>query len=761
MRRLFFPEMLSPAAPRLSDRTLFILWLAAAGLLLWLVVNPVDALAQLWVGLALAGVLVVARRFELRGVPRLIFFFLAAYLSLRYFWWRTTTTLVFHDPLSFALGAILYLAELYGIVVYLLGIFVNLSPLDRQPVPLQGEPESWPTVDIFIPTYNEPPEIIEATLLAALQIDYPREKFRVFLCDDGGTLQKRADNNPQKAAEARERHDHLRALCERIGARYMTRERNLHAKAGNVNSALHQSDGELVLILDVDHVPTREILRNTVGWFQRDPKMFLVQTPHFFTNPDPIEKNLQTFETMPGENEMFYRVIQRGLDFWNASFFCGSAAVLRRKYLMEGGGIAGQTITEDAETALGLHGRGYRSAYIALPMISGLSPETFGGFIVQRMRWAQGMIQIFLLKNPLRVPGLRLSQRLGYFSSAFFWFFPFARIVFLLAPMMLLFFGLRIYEAQALDFFANIIPHLFAVIIVADYLYGHVRWTFVSELYEMMQSFYCLPAIAKVFQNPRAPTFAVTPKGEQLDRDFISPLVRPFYLFTIITIAAILAGIARLVFGIGQAYPVVISLIWSGFNLVLLLACLGALLERRQRRATPRMPLTGEAAISAGGERIPARASDISMGGTGLVVERPLPVSAGGEAVLHFRARPGEPMHEFHVIVRSQRPLQGCAFVGVEFAHRTTEEAARKVALVAGSSERWVEFQRQRERRLGIWRSLRFLLRTGFRYSRFHARARLRQEWAEFRGELRAIGRTAIRFLTGEPLRETRRSLWM
>ena len=45
--------------------------------------------------------------------------------------------------------------------------------------------------------------------------------------------------------------------------------------------------------------------------------MFLVQTPHFFINPDPIEKNLQTFTQMPGENEMFYKVIQRGLHrYW-------------------------------------------------------------------------------------------------------------------------------------------------------------------------------------------------------------------------------------------------------------------------------------------------------------------------------------------------------------------------------------------------------------------------------------------------------------
>ena len=127
---------------------------------------------------------------------------------------------------------------------------------------------------------------------------------------------------------------------------------------------------------------------------------------------------------------MFYAGIQPGLDFWNASFFCGSAAILRRKYLLEVGGIAGDTITEDAETALGLHGKGYNSAYFFKPLIIGLTPETFDDFIVQRSRWAQGMIQIFLLKNPLFQKGLTFFQRLCYFNTCFFWFFGFCPVYF-------------------------------------------------------------------------------------------------------------------------------------------------------------------------------------------------------------------------------------------------------------------------------------------------------------------------------------------
>src|SRR5690606_535718 len=129
--------------------------------------------------------------------------------------------------------------------------------------------------------------------------------------------------------------------------RYLTRAVNEHAKAGNLNNGLANSTGEYVAVFDADHAPARDFLQETVPYFSQDAQLFLVQTPHFFLNPDPVERNLRTFETMPSENEMFYGVIQRGLDRWNAAFFCGSAALLRREALLTTGGFAGRSITED------------------------------------------------------------------------------------------------------------------------------------------------------------------------------------------------------------------------------------------------------------------------------------------------------------------------------------------------------------------------------------------------------------------------------
>lgn len=678
--------------------------------------------SQLAVGIFGILVLMTLRFFKKNENTRVIFLSIASFLSLDYVFWRTFTTLTYYDLVSFTCAILLYLAEMYGFIVYGLSIFVNIDPLDRKPYPLPENEDEWPTVDVLIPTYNEEKEILEITLLAALAIDYPKDKVNVYLCDDGGTDQRCNMSDPIKAAQARDRRRVLQDLCNEAGAHYCTRARNVHAKAGNLNNAMENSTGELILILDADHIPTVDFLHNTVGWFLKDPKMFLVQTPHFFTNPDPIEKNLKTWRKMPSENEMFYKVIQKGLDFWNAAFFCGSAAVLRRSFLAKVGGVVGETITEDAETALTLHSLGYNSAYIDRPMVSGLSPETLGGFITQRVRWAQGMVQIFLLKNPLLARGLSFPQRLCYFSSSFFWFFPFARLTFSLAPAAFLFFSLKIYDSNFIDFLAFAMPHLVSAFMVQAYLFGTVRWSFVSELYELMQSVYCFPAIVKVFLNPRAPSFNVTAKGEILNRDFISPLAKPFYVLLVLNLMALIAGTYRMVFEQMHQFATGITMFWALFNVFILLACLGALLERRQMRSTARMGTKIQGNLLIGEKRIPVDIMDLSNGGAALAID------AAHEAQLRtdqpvqlepdkdFGIEPGA----FNIEIRNLRYRDRTLMIGCRFKHKDLEEMKRKIAFVNGSSERWMEFQFKREKSIGVWGSFVYLLSSGIRFSIEH-----------------------------------------
>ena len=709
--------------------------IVVAALALALVSMPLDLSAQY---ILAGGVLVLMQGLRQLGYAsrfRVFFLLMSSFLLLRYIWWRTFHTLGYNGLPDFIFMILLYAAEVYGVVIALLSFFVNVYPLKRETPPLDLNPDRLPHVDVLIPTYNEPAELLEVTLRAALDMRYPASHLKVYLLDDGGTVQKRTQALPAKAAEARQRHEELQALAARHGGLYLTREKNQHAKAGNINEALPHCHGDLVLILDADHVPTVDFLEKTVGFFQQDEKLYLVQTPHFFINPDPVEKNLDMFGRMPQENEMFYAAIQRGLDFWDGAYFCGSAAVLRRSHLDEVGGIGGVSITEDAETAMKLHARGYRSAYLNEPLISGLQPETFSSFIVQRLRWAQGMVQLFLLKNVFTMKGLSIPQKLCYFSNTFYWFFSYARVMLLLAPMAYLVLGLRFYNANISSFLAYGFPAMLGAILTSDYLFGRYRWTLISELYETLQSMFSLQAILMVMRSPRAPSFNVTPKGEHMEEDAVSHLAGPFYAIYLMVLATLFIGIWKF-FHADEARDVIASAIgWDLLNLIILNACIGVLYERRQRRATPRVPsdiaalaalLPREAVMALAADRasseqkpadcVPCRVTDISSSGAQLsfdIALEPSIDSALNRLYIFNRALDHD--SAIPVIVRNMFPSDDnkSLLVGVQFTDRSVAGLSETVALSSGDSRRWAEYRAHRNRRRGIASSILLIVKLG------------------------------------------------
>lgn len=514
---------------------------------------------------------------------------ISLFLSLRYLYWRATETLPLqYGPVDIACGVILLLTECYCFLIAALGYLTNINPINRTTIPLPADTSLLPHVDVYIPTYDEDLHILSPTLIAASQLRYPKDKLHVYVLDDGGTEQKCKNSDPLKAAAAIRRASELKAIARQFGATYLTRERNIRAKAGNINNALSKTNGDLIAIFDCDHVPSADFLEKTVGFFLADSKLFLVQTPHNLINADPLERNLSRFDRSPGENELFYGAYKQGLDSWGATFFCGSAALLSRSALVNIGGFATQTVTEDAETTLEALKKGYRTLYYNHAMISGLQPETFSSFIQQRVRWAQGMIQIFLLKNPWLQPRLTFMQRVLFTNLALSWFFPIQRLIMLLTPPAVLLFSITVADAKVEDMLIFILPSVFGSLLTSQYLYGQLRWPFTSILYEVLQSMHLSAGIFKVLRSPRAPKFHVTPKGELLERDFISALAKPFYLLLLLTAAAIIAGAIRYLNNESNQNVILFITIWAAGDLVLLLCALGITFEKRQRRIEPR-----------------------------------------------------------------------------------------------------------------------------------------------------------------------------
>lgn len=672
-----------------------------------------DQELQIPIGWGSFGLLFVLYRVNLfRRVPwRIFFILLAGFLALRYILWRTFETLLYTGPIDFIGMMLLYLAEVYAITIHFLGMFINVWPVEHEPAPLPEDPAGLPTVDVFIPTYNESEELVRITATAATQIDYPKDKLRVHILDDGGTVAKR--NHPDTSEHAWERRYRLMSIARELGASYITREANRSAKAGNLNHALQHTDGELVLVLDCDHVPTRDILQNTVGHFLKDEKLFLVQTPHFFINPTPVERNLAGIASPPDENDMFFRIIHTGLDSWNSSYFCGSAALLRRSYVEEVGGISGNTITEDAETAFALHSRGYNSVYVCKPMVCGLSPETYEDYVTQRTRWAQGMVQLFLLSNPLAARGLTLPQRLCYFNSCLFWFFGMARFIYYVAPATFLILGLSIYHASWIQVLGYAVPFVLSTFIVMDFFYGRARQPFFSEIYESVQSMFLIPAVISVFLNPRKPTFKVTPKGHKLENEFLNPLSSSFFLVIVINfVALILAGWKWFLYPAFRDV-ILVTTVWCGYNIYLALVSLGAFWERRQIRHYHRISARGEVDVffPRMNQEVRGALTDVSLTGVGVEIAPPFPLKEKERIAMRI-AESGGRVFSFEGQIQRFFKRGERVSCGVEFV-LNANSYPEIVSFVYGSSRRWQDIWEEKSRTRGTWRMLFYLVRKG------------------------------------------------
>lgn len=542
---------------------------------------------------------------------------LSTLLSARYICWRLTDSLDYQDPqldridLVFATGLIA--AELYAFVVLILGYLQTLWPLQRAPVPLPRDPSLWPTVDVMIPTLNEPLAVIRPTIIAATDLQWPREKLRVMVLDDG-------------------RRDELAALCRELGVDYVRRPDNRHAKAGNVNHALPFSRAEFIAIFDCDHVPTRSFLEVAMGWLVKDPKLGMLQTPHHFFSPDPIERNLGTFKAVPNEGELFYGLLQDGNDLWNATFFCGSCAVLRRAALDQIGGLAVETVTEDAHTSLRLQRKGWNTAYLNLPQAAGRATESLAGHIRQRMRWARGMAQIFRIDNPLFGPGLSLAQRLCYLNSMMYFFFGLPRLVFLTAPLAFLLFDAQIVIASALMFAAYALPHLIHAQLTHSRLQGPYRYSFWAEVYETILCVYVVLPTLFALVRPTSGAFNVTSKGVQRERGYFDRKIAvPYVVLLTLNGVGFGVGLWRLALDFGQATDtLLLNLAWTAYNLVILTVCVAVAWEQREVRRTVRVIAELEARLRLpDGSETEVRTVDLSEGGVMVRLQRAVSLPLG------------------------------------------------------------------------------------------------------------------------------------
>jgi len=565
-----------------------------------IVTTPMDSAKQYIFGLISIAILFLLGISKSKKIT-IVMVILSAMMSTRYIYWRATETLHFISEVEAILGIGLFMAELYVWLILILGYLQTSWPLKRTIEPLPDDISLWPTVDVYVPSYNESLDVVRDTVLAAQCIDYPRDKIKIYLLDDG------------------KRSEFARFAAD-VGVGYITRDDNRHAKAGNLNHAMKITKGELICIFDCDHVATRTFLQATVGAFLKDEKLALLQTPHYFYSPDPFERNLKAARDIPNEGALFYGPVQQGNDNWNATFFCGSCAVIRRSALEEIGGFAVETVTEDAHTALKMQRLGWGSAFLAIPLAAGLATERLGLHIVQRTRWARGMTQIFRVDNPLLGRGLKWQQRLCYLNAMLHFQFGLPRVVFLTAPLAYLLFNLNIIHSSAGLIFAYVLPHLVMSLYVNSRMNGRFRATFWGEIYETVMAFHLVIPTLLTMISPKHGKFNVTDKGGLLDVGFFDfNIVRPHVICALLLLVGVVSGIVRATahdyFGV-DPYVIALNVGWATFSLIILMAAIAVARETKQVRKTIRVDVNLPVVVHyASGISSRSNTVNLSMGG--------------------------------------------------------------------------------------------------------------------------------------------------
>lgn len=484
-------------------------------------------------------------------------------LTLRYFLWRSHSTLNLADPLNgvFSLG--LFLAEvlvLLNSTMQLLFIF-NIKERHQEAdiksvAVIDGRFN--PSVDILIPTYNEPVFILRRTIIGCQALDYANKK--IYLLDD--------TKRPE-----------MKSLAKELGCEYITRPDNSHAKAGNLNHAIAKTNGELIVVFDADFVPTKNFLTRTVGFFQ-DAKVALVQTPQYFYNADPIARNLGLENILTHESEVFHRQVQTGRDASGSAICSGTSFVVKRSTLEESGGFVVESLSEDYFTGIRLCGQGHCLIYLNEKLSAGLAAENIAAYAIQRLRWEQGTLQgLFIKSNPFTLPGISMFLRLAYFAGLLYWCSNISRVCFLLMPLAYVFLNVIPLQANLAELTYFLLPYYLVNFAVFSWLSYRSNSALLADIYALIICFPLAINFIKVMLKPFAKGFQVTPKGIQKNHyTFNFNLALPLIILFIAT-AVSLWLIITVPETTQQIKGISLAWLWSVYNLVMIGVTLLALLD--------------------------------------------------------------------------------------------------------------------------------------------------------------------------------------
>lgn len=533
-------------------------------------------------------------------------------ISIVYIVWRFTVIPINNGMFSFIMGTSLYLAEIVGLIAFLnfKFLFTREYKIEKKSIK-DFVYNRVPNVDVLICTYNEPLDLLEKTIVASIGMEYDKNNFKVYVCDDG-------------------RRESLKRLFKKYKVNYITREDNEGAKAGNINNALKYIKGDLFAVLDADMIPKKDFLSKTVGYFV-DENLAFVQTPQVYYNQDMYQYNLN--KNIPNEQDFFMREIEEARASINAVLHVGTNAVFKRSAVEEIGGYPTCSITEDMAVGMLLQSKGYTTMFINEVLVLGLSATTFSELVKQRDRWCRGNLQVLKKFNPLFTKGLTLSQKIAYLDGSIYWFSSLQKLIYIICPLIYLITQNLIINADAYSLISMFVPYLLGQILIFNTLSPKTRSVKWAHYYEMAMAPHISLSVLKEMLSIKV-NFNVTSKDITNDRkQFQFRIAMPHIVIILLTLIGWYISGKMFLEGDIHVGAYLINMAWSTFNFIGAIICIKVAYQKPIFRNTERIEVVDDIRIELedGINRLIGKVVDISEKGVGIKLSNDEEIELGNK----------------------------------------------------------------------------------------------------------------------------------
>lgn len=530
-----------------------------------------------------------------------------------YLLWRTFRTVPLHDGIVSAVAGIsLLVVEIFGMFEAFVHYF-NMHKIENHEIP-EVPPEEYPDIDVFIATYNEPPELLYKTVNGCVHMEYPdKNKVHIYICDDGNRSE-------------------MKELAQKMGVGYLNREDHKGAKAGNLNHAMSVTSSPLIATFDADMIPRREFLMVTAAYFvdqeiknreleEKDRiKIGFIQTPQSFYNPDLFQFNLFSESTIPNEQDYFYKDVQVSRNKSNSVIYGGSNTLISREALNDVGGFYTKSITEDFATGMLIQGKGYKCLAINHVLASGLSPTDLKSLINQRVRWGRGCIQTGRKMHLIFNRKLKFKQKINYLASVWYWYASWKRLIYIMSPILFAAFGVMVVKCTLMEVLIFWLPMYISSNISLKMMSRNIRTTKWTNLYEtIIFPFMLIPTLLETFCISMK-KFKVTKKErKQEERNW--PYAIPHAILVVLSVIGIVNCISW-TFATGRIDYIVI-LFWLFLNLYNIVMSLFFILGRKTVRNAERQRVSIPCVVKTRFEEMEGVTEDISESGTSIYLNVP------------------------------------------------------------------------------------------------------------------------------------------